>query len=148
MRACLQGAGELKTIAEKALKELIADLAKGDFKSVTEEMLEQSIKDVRDLKDDRDLDKEDNSEVCKAEAYLAMRRLGWSFDSKKKEAGLKQDRVLSKVTYEEMTTAITVALKSFTKDEEDKKNFIKPALQYALATRELQSGRCGTKHTV
>ena len=145
MRACHQGAGELKTIAEKALKELIADLAKGDFKSVTEEMLEQSIKDVRDLDP---TDKEDNSEVCKAEAYLAMRRLGWSFDSKKKEAGLKQDRVLSKVTYEEMTTAITVALKSFTKDEEHKKNFIKPALQYALATRELQSGRCGTKHTV
>jgi hypothetical protein len=133
------------------LEALIDDLAKGDFKSVTEEMLEQSIKDVRDL---NLTDKEDTLEVCQAEAYLAMRRLGCSFGSKKEGADLnKQDRVLNKVTYEEITNAINIALKSFTEDNvrrsmNDQKNFIKPALQYALATRELQPGRCDAKHKV
>ena len=113
-------------------------------------MLEQSIRDVRDL---NLTDKEDTPEVCKAEAYLAMHRLGCSFGSKKEEADPnEQDRVLNKVTYEEITSAINIAQKAFTEDnvgmENDQKNFIKPALQYALATRELQPGRCDAKHKV
>jgi len=151
----LQGATLLKQIAIATLD----DLDKTEFLIMTEATLGRNIEDAREaikvfneLGLSSDLSGEDtqapgtqqaakeNTAVHEAEAYLAMHRLGCSFGGKIEgeggQADHKQDQVLNKVTYDELTKAIDIAMNSFTEGGVLLEKSIVPALQYALATRE------------
>lgn len=147
----LQGATLLKQIAIATLD----DLDETEFLIMTEATLDQNIEDAReaiDLFNELELSGEDtqapgtqqadkeSTAVHEAKAYLAMHRLGCSFGGKiegeGEQADHKQDQVLNKVTYDELTTAIDIAMNSFTEGGVLLEKSIVPALQYALATRE------------
>ena len=150
----LQGATLLKQIAIATLD----DLDETEFSIMTEATLDRNIEDAREainlfnelgLSDlsgedtqapgtEQKVDKEKIA-VHEAKAYLAMHRLGCSFGGKiegeGEEADHKQDQVLNKVTYDELTTAIDDVFIANEGGVRLEKSITGP-LQYALATRE------------
>jgi hypothetical protein len=149
----LQGATLLKQIAIATLD----DLDETEFLIMTEATLGRNIEDAMEainLFNDvglSDLSGEDTQApgtqqfdkekiaVHEAKAYLAMHRLGCSFGGKiegeGEEADHKQDQVLNKVTYDELTTAIDDVFIANEGGVRLEKSITGP-LQYALATRE------------